>query len=109
MDKAHILCTHTHTHIPNVHTSSAVSKGFAWHVIRHLLHVTSCTRAYLAVEKAKVNASNSDVNTLDSIKQDVNQSTEIHTAQCRDTEDLIEQINSPLSIPKKTEIRDRGH
>lgn len=67
MDK-HAYCARAHTH-----TGRAVSKGFARHVIRHLLHVTSCTSACLVVEKAKVEAPHS---VIDFITKDLNESIE---------------------------------
>lgn len=48
MDKARALCTHTNALTDTMH---AVSKGFAWHVIRHLLNVTTCACVYLLVVK----------------------------------------------------------
>lgn len=48
MDKVCALCTHTNTQTDTMH---AVSKGFAWHVIRHLLNVTTCACVYLLIAK----------------------------------------------------------
>lgn len=49
MDKARALCMHTNAQTDTMH---AVSKGFAWHVIRHLLNVTTCACIYL-LQKGK--------------------------------------------------------
>lgn len=46
------LSANTYTHMLNICT---VPKGFSWLVIKHLLHVTICTCAYLAIGKSKIN------------------------------------------------------
>lgn len=48
MDDALALCTCTNAQMDRVH---AVSEGFAWHVIRHMLNAATCACVYLQVAK----------------------------------------------------------